>query len=269
MCACCLLLLLLLLLAWGPGAAGAPSAIIAQTLAPCYSADLQPASGRLISAVSCTVLLAVPPLNASAVVFWEYKNGPHEEIILKYYLNKPVNTAASYKNRTKFNETDFSLQMVLQRGDSGTYRFRTESQETDWFQLEVIEPLPAPEIVGNSSVKAGGSIKLVCNIPEGKADSYWWKKNGELLLGSDHFQFVRNNTLHIIEATMNDSGYYACVVRNKVSQNETSFLLRVQNAANMVLPVMMACVIVGSLIGVLVWCRRRGRFRHCVRRWRA
>ncbi|XP_062440347.1 HEPACAM family member 2-like [Rhea pennata] len=265
MCACCLLVLL----AWGPGAAGAPSAITAQTLAPCYSADLKPASERLVSAVSCTVLLAVPPLNASTVVSWEYKNGPHEEVILKYFLNKPVNIASSYKNRTKFNETDFSLQMVLQLGDSGTYRFRTESQETDWFQLEVIEPLPAPKIVGNSSVKAGGSTKLVCNIAEGKADSYWWKKNGEPLLGSDHFQFVQNNTLQIVEATMNDSGYYACVVRNKVSQNETSFLLRVQNAANMVLPVMMACVVAGSLIGVLVWCRRRGRFRHCVRRWRA
>nr|XP_009688246.1 PREDICTED: HEPACAM family member 2-like [Struthio camelus australis] len=159
--------------------------------------------------------------------------------------------------------------MVLQLGDSGRYRFATEAQQTDWFQLEAIEPLPAPEIVGNSSVKAGGNAKLVCSIPEGKADSYWWKKNGELLLGSDHLQFIQNNTLLITEATMNDSGYYTCVVRNEVSQNETSFLLRVLNAANMIFPVIMACVVVGSLIGVFVWCKRRGCLRHCDRRWRA
>lgn len=91
------------------------------------------------------------------------------------------------------------------------------------------EPLSEPEIVGNSSVKEGGNTKLVCNVLEGKADLYWWKKNGELLLGSDHIQFVDNTTLCIIKASINDSGYYACVVRNEVSQNETSFLLHVQS----------------------------------------
>ncbi|NWR81126.1 TMIG1 protein, partial [Centropus unirufus] len=92
------------------------------------------------------------------------------------------------------------------------------------------EPLSEPEIVGNSSVKEGGNTKLVCNVRGGKADLYWWKKNGELLLGSDHIQFVDNTTtLCITKATMNDSGYYACVVRNEVSQNETCFLLHVQS----------------------------------------
>lgn len=95
--------------------------------------------------------------------------------------------------------------------------------------LSLPEPLSEPEIVGNSSVKAGGNTKLVCNVLEGKADLYWWKKNGELLLGSDHIQFVDNTTLCIVKASMNDSGYYACVVRNEVSQNETSFLLHVQS----------------------------------------
>ncbi|NWI62773.1 DCC protein, partial [Todus mexicanus] len=91
------------------------------------------------------------------------------------------------------------------------------------------EPLSEPEIVGNSSVKAGGDTKLVCNVLEGKADSYWWKKNGEVLLGSERIQFVGNSTLCILKASMNDSGYYACVVRNEVSQSEASFLLHVQS----------------------------------------
>ncbi|NXJ20063.1 HMCN1 protein, partial [Dicrurus megarhynchus] len=87
-------------------------------------------------------------------------------------------------------------------------------------------PLSKPEIVGNSSVKAGGNTKLVCNVLHGKADAYWWKKNGELLLGSERIQFVEN-TLCILRASISDSGYYTCVVSNAVSQNETSFLLHV------------------------------------------
>lgn len=253
---------LLLLLLSCPGSSAAGLGITARTLSPCYSADLRPASGRLVSAVGCTVLLTIPPLKASKVVFWEYKTGLQEGVIVNYAFDRPANTSRPYENRTRFNETDFSLQIVLQRGDDRLYRFRSESEATGWFQLHVVEPLSEPEIVGNSSVKEGGNTKLVCNVLEGKADLYWWKKNGELLLGSDHIQFVDNTTLCIVKASMNDSGYYACVVRNAVSQNETSFLLHVQNAANMVLPVILACVLVGSLAGVFVWCQRRDRQCH-------
>lgn len=89
------------------------------------------------------------------------------------------------------------------------------------------EPLSQPKIVGDSLVKAGGNTKLVCNVVEGKADSYWWKKNGEVLLRSERIEFVENTTLCILQASLSDSGYYTCVVSNAVSQNETSFLLQV------------------------------------------
>ncbi|KAM6413475.1 uncharacterized protein O9250_006673 [Rhynochetos jubatus] len=252
------LLLLLLLLAC-PRSSVAGLGVTARTLSPCYSADLRPASESLVSAVGCTVLLTIPPLKAGRGVSWEYKTGRQEGVIVDYGFDRPANTSRPFENRTRFNETDFSLQIVLQRGDDRLYRFRSELEATDWFQLRVVEPLSEPEIVGNSSVKAGGNTKLVCKVLEGKADLYWWKKNGELLLGSDRIQFVDNATLCILKASMNDSGYYACVVRNEVSQNETSFLLHVQNAANVVLPVILTCVTVGSLAGVFVWCRRRDR----------
>ncbi|XP_075291504.1 junctional adhesion molecule A-like [Opisthocomus hoazin] len=262
-------LLLLLLLLGCPGSSAAGGGVTARTLSPCYAAALGPASGQLVSAAGCTVLLTAPRLNASRVVAWEYKTGWEEGAVVSYAFGRPANTSRPYKNRTRFNETDFSLRIALRRGDGRLYRFRSESEATGWFQLRVVEPLSEPEIVGNSSVKAGGSTKLVCNVLEGKADSYRWKKNGELLLGSDHIRFVDNSTLCIVKATMNDSGYYACEVRNEVSQNETSFLLHVQNAANVVLPVALACVVVGSLAGVFVWCRSRDR--PCLGgcRWRA
>ncbi|KAM6061058.1 uncharacterized protein VSU04_008718 [Chlamydotis macqueenii] len=231
----------------------------ARTLSPCYSADLRPASESLVSAVGCTVLLTAPPLRASEAVSWERRSGPREGAVVSYAFDGAADTARPYENRTAFNETDFSLRIVLRRGDDGLYRFRSESEATGWLRLRVVEPLSEPEIVGNSSVKEGGNAKLVCNVLEGKVDLFRWKKNGELLPESDRLQFVDNSTLCIVKASMNDSGYYACVVRNEVSQNETSFLLHVQNAADVVLPVILACVAVGSLAGVFVWCRRRDR----------
>lgn len=251
-------LLLLLLLLDCPGSAAAGPAITGRTLAPCYSADLRPASGRLVSAMGCTVRLTVPPLQVGRAVIWEYKTAQQEGAILSYAFDGRSNTSHPCENRVRFNRTDFSLQMVLQWGDDRLYRFRSELEATGWFQLHVVEPLSKPEIVGNSSVKAGDNTKLVCNILKGKADSYWWKKNGVLLLRSDHIQ-LENTTLCILRALMNDSGYYACVVHNKVSQNETSFLLRVQNAANVVLPMMLACIALGLLAGLFVWCRSRDR----------
>ncbi|XP_054025560.1 HEPACAM family member 2-like [Dryobates pubescens] len=256
-----LLFHLLLLLFGSPSSSAAGLGVTARTLSPCYSADLRPAANSLVSAVGCKVLLTVPPLNTSQIVFWEYQSGPWAGVILSYTLDGPTNTSQPYENRTSFNETDCSLQLVLQKGDEGLYRFRSSLEATDWFQLRVLEPLPEPEILGNVSVKAGGNTKLVCHVLEGQVDSYWWKKNGELLLGSDHIQFVDHGTLCILKASMNDSGYYTCVVRNEVSQNEASFLLHVQNSPNVVLPVILACVLVGSLAGVFVWCRSRGRQR--------
>ncbi|XP_061862366.1 carcinoembryonic antigen-related cell adhesion molecule 6-like isoform X2 [Colius striatus] len=223
-----LFFLLLLLLLACPGSSAAGPGVTARTLSPCYAADLRPAAGSLVSAVGCTVLLTTPGLKATKAAIWEYKSGPWEGAIVSYAFDGPANTSQLFENRTRFNETDLSLQLVLQEGDDGLYRFRSEAEATGWLQLHVIEPLSEPEIVGNSSVKEGGTTKLVCNVLEGKADLYWWKKNGELLLGSDHIQFVANSTLCIVKASMNDSGYYECVVRNQVSQNETSFLLHVQ-----------------------------------------
>uniref|UniRef100_A0A8U7NI14 Uncharacterized protein n=2 Tax=Corvus moneduloides TaxID=1196302 RepID=A0A8U7NI14_CORMO len=250
-----LLLLLLLLLA--PGSAAAAPGVTARTLAPCYSADLRPASGSLVSAVGCTVLLTAPALRGSRAVSWEYRAGTEEGVILSYAHNRPSFMSRLYENRTTFNESNLSLQVVLQSGDSRLYRLRSQEEATAWFHLHVVAPLSKPEIVGNSSVKAGGNTKLVCNVLQGKADSYWWKKNGQLLLGSERIQFVENTTLCILRASISDSGYYTCVVSNAVSQNETSFLLHVHHSANVVLPVVLACVIIGSLAGIFVWCQRR------------
>ncbi|XP_071425719.1 junctional adhesion molecule A-like [Pithys albifrons albifrons] len=258
-------LLLLLLLFLAPGRAAAGTGITARTLAPCYSADLGPAAGHLVSAVGCTVLLTAPRLRLGKAVAWEYRAGTEQGVILSYAFDRPPNTSHLYENRTTFNETNLSLRMVLRRDDGRLYRLRSEEEATDWFQLQVVEPLSKPEIVGNSSVKAGESTKLVCNVLEGKADSYWWKKNGELLLGSERIRIVEANTLCIVRAVLSDSGYYACVVRNAVSQNETSFLLQVHNSANVVLPMILLCVIVGSLAGVFVWCRRTERPCHLCR----
>lgn len=93
--------------------------------------------------------------------------------------------------------------------------------------LPLPEPLSQPKIVGNSWVEAGSNTKLVCNVLQGKADAYWWMKNGVLLVENERIKFVENTTLCILRASISDSGYYTCMVSNAVSQNETSFLLKV------------------------------------------
>lgn len=122
----------------------------ARTLSPCYSADLRPASSSLVSAVGCTVLLTVPPLNTSQVVFWEYQSGPWEGVILSYTLDGATNTSRPYENRTRFNETDSSLQLVLQKGDDGLYRFSSGLETTDWFQLRVLGECPGDKPMSGS-----------------------------------------------------------------------------------------------------------------------
>ncbi|KAM7043021.1 HEPACAM family member 2-like isoform 1-T1 [Acridotheres tristis] len=139
-------------------------------------------------------------------------------------------------------------------------QFRTPRLPQLWvltLPLPLPEPLSQPRIVGSPFVKAGGSTRLVCSVLQGQADSYWWKKDGELLQGSEHIQFVQNSTLCILRASISHSGYYTCVVSNAVSQNETSFLLQVHHSENVVLPVVLACVIIGLLAGIYVWCQRR------------
>ncbi|XP_064568932.1 contactin-4-like [Zonotrichia leucophrys gambelii] len=230
---------------------------VARTLAPCYSADLRPAAGSLVSAVGCTVLLTAPALRGSRAVAWEYRAGSEEGVILTYGFRHPPNVSRLFENRATFNESNLSLQVVLQRGDSRLYRLRAQEEATAWFHLRVVEPLSPPQIVGNSLVKAGGNTKLVCRVVHGTADAYWWKKNGQPLVESERIQFVENTTLVILRVSISDSGYYTCVVSNAVSQNETSFLLKVHHSTHVVLPVVMTCVIIGLIAGVFVWCWRR------------
>ncbi|XP_036258076.1 HEPACAM family member 2-like [Molothrus ater] len=253
---------------WDPRGCGVtPVSLPARTLAPCYSADLRPAAGSLVSAVGCTVLLTAPALRGSRAVAWEYRVGSEEGVILTYGFRHPPNVSRLYENRATFNESNLSLQVVLQRGDSRLYRLRAQEEATAWFHLHVVEPLSPPQIVGNSLVKAGGNTKLVCSVVHGTADTYWWKKNGELLVGNERIQFVENTTLFILRVSISDSGYYTCVVSNAVSQNETSFLLKVHHSTNVVLPVVMTCVIIGLIAGVFVWCQRREKENSCDNCW--
>ncbi|XP_066861026.1 HEPACAM family member 2-like isoform X1 [Anser cygnoides] len=217
---------------WMPVRPASPAlrfSLPARTLFPCYSADLKPASEVLVSASGCTVLFSVEPPAAGTTASWEYESGPRKAVIATYVPNKSAEISRIYEGRVSFNEMDFSLQMVLRWWDGGLYRFRSESEATGWFELRVVEPLSEPEILGNSSVEVGGDTKLFCNVLEGQVDLYWWKRNGELLMESNGLHFVHNNTLEIHRALMNDTGYYTCIVSNAVSQNETSFLLRVHS----------------------------------------
>lgn len=110
----------------------------ARTLPPCHSADLRPARGSLVSAVGCTVLLTAPALQGRGNVSWESRLGSEESIILSYAFQHPPNVSLLYENRTVFDESSLSLQVVLEKGDGRLYRLRAREEATDWFHLHVV-----------------------------------------------------------------------------------------------------------------------------------
>lgn len=91
-----------------------------------------------MSAVGCTVLLTAPELRGSRAVSWEYRVGSEERVILSYALQQPPSVSLLYRNRAMFNESNLSLQVVLQRGDSRFYRLRAQEEATEWFHLRVV-----------------------------------------------------------------------------------------------------------------------------------
>ncbi|XP_056347165.1 leucine-rich repeats and immunoglobulin-like domains protein 2 [Oenanthe melanoleuca] len=210
--------LLLLLLA--PGSAAVAAGV---------TGECQPARP---SPVSCSALLPAPSRGAR-----EHRRGSEQGLILSH--GPPSESRPSGALRVRL------------------CRLRGRRAAAARLQLSVLEPLSQPRIVGSRVVKAGSSARLVCSVLRGQADSYWWKKNGAVLRGSERLRLLGNRTLCILHATISDSGYYTCVVSNAVSQNETSFLLQVHHSANVVLPMVLACVIIGVLAGIFVWCRRR------------
>ncbi|KAH1165139.1 hepatocyte cell adhesion molecule-like isoform X1 [Mauremys mutica] len=228
--------------------------VTARTLSPCYSANLTPTSDRLISAVGCTVVFSPPGLNFSTgIVRWDYKNVSSTvlSIIVYYKEQSKVDLHPSYNGNVEFSKTHWTLQIKLQLGDGGMYSFRTNSQETKWFQLEVIEPLSQPELRSNSSL-VGSTIEFVCKVPVGKVDYYRWKKDGKRLPEDSRFLLFQNDSiLCILNTALSDNGVYTCEVSNQVSCNETSLKLDIQNHLNVVVGVV---VVIGVLVLVAVLC---------------
>nr|XP_025037923.1 uncharacterized protein LOC106731632 isoform X2 [Pelodiscus sinensis] len=117
--------------------------VTAQTLSPCYNANLTLTSDQLTSAAGCTVVFYPPDLNDSPeVVHWTYRNAdsPSLSIIVYFKEQSKVDLYHSYAGRVNFSKTNWTLQIKLQLEDEGMYQFRTNSQESKWFLLEVIDP---------------------------------------------------------------------------------------------------------------------------------
>ncbi|XP_043378023.1 hepatocyte cell adhesion molecule [Chelonia mydas] len=235
--------------------------VTARTLSPCYSANLTPTSDRLICAVGCTVVFSPPGLNFSTgIVRWDYKNVSSTVLsILVYFKDQSkVDLHPSYNGNVEFSKTNWSLQIKLQLGDGGLYRFRTSSHETNWFQLEVIEPLSQPELWSSSSL-VGSTTEFVCKVPVGKVDSYQWKKDGKHLPEDSRFLLFQNDSmLRILNTTLSDNGVYTCEVSNQVSWNETSLKLDIQNNSNVVVGVVVV-IVVFVLVAVLYVSRKHLR----------
>ncbi|KAI2647341.1 CD48 antigen [Labeo rohita] len=96
---------------------------------------------------------------------------------------------------------------------SGVYTIDINSKEQEQrFSLEVIAPVPKPEIQIDRSDKNPDMVYLICEYSE---TIIWKNSAGEILEGSNHNpkgEFI------IIENKRNPDNYYTCTLKNAVSE---------------------------------------------------
>ncbi|XP_075752797.1 coxsackievirus and adenovirus receptor homolog isoform X2 [Pelodiscus sinensis] len=240
--------------------------VTAQTLSPCYNANLTLTSDQLTSAAGCTVVFYPPDLNDSPeVVHWTYRNAdsPSLSIIVYFKEQSKVDLYHSYAGRVNFSKTNWTLQIKLQLEDEGMYQFRTNSQESKWFLLEVIEPLSQPELRSDSSL-VGSTTELVCAVSRGRVDAYQWKKDGGSLPEDGRFQLSQNgSTLRIQDTAASDGGEYTCTVSNLVSWSEASLKVDPRDPSTLAVSVAVAVVAVVVIAILAIVGYKRGFFQRC------
>ena len=71
-------------------------------------------------------------------------------------------------------------------------------------------------------VNIGSSTILECKTSQNISSSFiWWEKDGKKITIDDKHYVLQNNSLYIINITINDAGEYNCIAKNKVGTRRT------------------------------------------------
>ncbi|XP_078073557.1 uncharacterized protein LOC144496861 isoform X2 [Mustelus asterias] len=195
------------------------------------------AGGREVFGVRGSSVLLDPEHEANlseSEVMWTFIGSNGKLVtILDYVPSLPIaEPNKHFTSRLQFNSSNGSLTLNdLNPGDQGVYHM-TVDDELKWSaSLKLIEALPEPSIVGNSTCM-DTTIELTCRVSAGTASSTLWWKDDEVITNGQQYQLVQNNsTLIISRAIKSNCGNYTCIMENPVSKRTKSYALIIHGLA--------------------------------------
>uniref|UniRef100_A0A8C9F5X0 Ig-like domain-containing protein n=1 Tax=Pavo cristatus TaxID=9049 RepID=A0A8C9F5X0_PAVCR len=189
------------------------------------AAEVERALHRRVAMVGSSVLLA-GPLNITFVhsIQWEHLNGTASHTILQYERHN-LTIHMPYVARAHLHASNGSLLLEdLQESDSGIYRVTVNQAERESLTilLDVLKPVSHPQLWSSGLVaKASGEVQ--CEVAEGRADMFTWKKDGQMLPPDRSYHLSgRLSVLRLRMAKKSDCGSYSCNASNGISWQEAS-----------------------------------------------
>ncbi|XP_031450229.1 uncharacterized protein LOC116229707 [Phasianus colchicus] len=189
------------------------------------AAEVERALQRRMAMVGSSVLLA-GPLNITLIhsIRWEHLNGTASHTILQYERHN-LTICMPYIARAHLHASNGSLLLEdLQESDSGIYRVTINQAERESFSvlLDVLKPVSHPQL-WSSGLVAKASGEILCEVAEGRADIFTWKKDGQMLPPDRSYHLSGSlSVLHLRMVKKSDCGSYSCNVSNGISWQETS-----------------------------------------------
>ncbi|KFO91216.1 Carcinoembryonic antigen-related cell adhesion molecule 6, partial [Buceros rhinoceros silvestris] len=155
---------------------------------------------------------------------WEHLNGSSSRTVLQYYRASHHPTVhMPYVGRAIFHPSSGSLLLEnVQESDSGIYKVTMEDGESQKILLEVLKPVSRPRLRSNALV-ARAAGKVLCDVAEGRVDTFAWKKDGQPLPADRVFHPSNSlSVLYLRSVKRPDCGSYCCNASNAISWEETS-----------------------------------------------
>jgi len=115
-------------------------------------------------------------------------------------------------------------------GDEGGYQCRAENTEDVvdlGLEVEVLQPPAFTATPANQQAYQKDDILLECGITGHPRPSVQWFKNGDVIIESEYFQIVAEDSLKILGLVTSDAGVYQCLASNKAGSIQASAILHV------------------------------------------
>ncbi|NXJ09873.1 CD48 protein, partial [Odontophorus gujanensis] len=185
---------------------------------------------RRVAVVGSSVQL-VGPLNITHIhsVQWEHLNGTTFHTVLQYERHN-LTIHVPYAARVHLHASNGSLLLEdLRESDRGIYRVTVNQEERESLMilLDVLKPVSHPQL-WSSGLVAKASGEVLCEVAEGRADTFTWKKDGQMLPPDRSNRLSGSiSVLYLRMAKKSDCGSYSCNVSNGISWQETSLNITV------------------------------------------